>query len=110
MADTEVTIKNARDISDDLFSRGFALRSAPTSLKRDDFLVHERVSTTHFAECEAILKSLGASHVLPFDYIVRSVEQQGKAQVAGGQGVQGVAAGIHADYSINGAPRRLQQL
>merc|ERR1711908_194534 len=64
----------------------------------------------HYPECESLLQAIGAKHVLPFDYIVRSMEKGGVLQVAGGQGVQPPAAGVHADYTINGGPRRLEQL
>merc|ERR1711998_515725 len=94
---TEVEVRNARHIQGNTFyERGFALLASPTSLTHDDFFNHDKVVNTHYEECVQLLKNMGAASVLPFDYIVRSVEgkQIGK-QVAGGQGVQGPAPGAH---------------
>lgn len=108
---TEVTVRNARGLPDDFFAKGFTLRRSPTVLRRDDFLVHDKIVQTHYSECEALLHGMGAAHVLPFDYITRSmVGKQSGLKVAGAQEVQGAATGVHADYTINGAPRRLEQL
>jgi hypothetical protein len=108
---TPVSVRNGRDLSDDFYGRGFSLRSSPTAMSYSDFFHHSKVLSVHFEECEELLKGMGAAHVLPFDYIVRSVngKQQGRT-VEGGQGVQGPAVGVHADYTLEGAPRRLEQL
>jgi hypothetical protein len=108
----EVTVGNARDLPDAFYERGFGLAQSPTALQRADFFEHEKVVSVHYKECEELLlKVMNASTVLPFDYIVRSVDgSRANLKVAGGQGVQGVAIGAHADYTIQGAPKRLVQL
>jgi hypothetical protein len=108
----EVTVGNARELPEDFYERGFGLRSSPTAMTREDFLHHDRVVSVHYKECEELLlKDMNASTVLPFDYIVRSVGgKRANLKVAGGQGVQGAAIGVHADYSLEGGPKRLTQL
>jgi hypothetical protein len=108
----EVTIRNARDMADEFYERGFSLAPSPTDMARSDFFEHDKVVSVHYNECEELLKQrLGAKHVLAFDYIVRSIDgKRANIKISGGSGVQGVASGVHADYTLNGAPRRLVQL
>jgi|ERR1712232_1151113 len=114
MAMKEVTVRSARRLPNEFHKRGFAMYPSPTHLQHEDFFVHDKVVNTLFPECEVLLQSaLGASLVLPFDYIVRSMEAKDndvKIRGGPGQGVQGPAFFLHADYTLNGAPRRLKQL
>jgi hypothetical protein len=114
VAPLKVTVRNARRLPDAFDDRCFALRSWHTALSYDDFFVHEKVQGVIFPESEALLKeTLGAAVVLPFDYIVRSVKKYNEGVRMSGdsqQAVKGVATGVHADYTLNGGPRRLEQL
>jgi len=109
----EVTVHSARQFPGPFDQRSFGMQVSPTSLGYDDFFVHERLINVIFPESEALLKNaLGAAVVLPFDYIVRSIPKQKQRVNMSGydQGVQGVATTMHGDYTLNGAPRRLDQL
>jgi len=109
----EVTVHSARLVPGTFDQRCFGLQVSPTSLSYSDFFVHENLINVIFPESETLLKKvLGAAVVLPFDYIVRSVtkKMEGVTISGGNQGVQGVASGVHGDYTLNGAPRRLEQL
>jgi hypothetical protein len=99
-------------MADEFYERGFSLAPSPTDMARSDFFEHDKVVSVHYNECEELLKQrMGAKHVLAFDYIVRSIDgKRANIKISGGSGVQGVASGVHADYTLNGAPRRLVQL
>jgi hypothetical protein len=77
-----------------------------------DFLDQADVLARYYPHCCALVQVLtGAADVYAFDHNVRSrgLKSDG-AQIVGGNAVQGPATVIHNDYTLAGAPRRLEQL
>lgn len=100
-----VAIRDARPLIGrlSLEREGFELRRVPTAVA--DLYDDDAVTTTYYAESEAILKeATGASRVVIFDHTRRS--DAGATR----DGVRGPAARVHNDYTELSGPQRVMDV
>ena len=104
------TINDARllGVPPSLASHGFELRHAPTSVA--DFSHPLAVKEGYYAETEVLVKAAtGAGEVLVFDHTLRTSGNVNPNAVAGATSAA-PAVRVHCDYTVDSAPRRLEQL
>lgn len=111
----EVQVLNARLLhSPSLDAEGFELVQAPSALGRaEDFYDEKQILGRYYPQCiELVKQATGAAFVAAFDHNVRSAtgKQAGRQIQGGGNLVQGVAMGVHSDYTMTSGPARLEQL
>jgi hypothetical protein len=77
-----------------------------------DLLDQDDVLKRYYPHCCELVRAItGATEVVAFDHNVRGREMKAQgAVIEGGNAVQGPASVIHNDYTVQGAPRRLEQL
>ena len=91
-AHPSVRVRNARATNPRLDVQGFELVEAPTRLGTDEFYDDEAVRSRYYPEVEQCVKeATGAARVVVFHHQVRNGAR------AGADGVEGYAAGVHAD-------------
>lgn len=114
IASKNLMIINARTLEGKALScehNGFELQQQPLNHKDMDFLDHDQVMSKYYAECESIVRKLTGAQAFAFDHNVRSASgKKSQSEISGGQDVQGPAHLVHGDYTLRGAPERLQQL
>lgn len=79
-----------------------------------EYYDNKQVVDKYYRECEALItRETGASRVIAFDHNVRSRQQKDAgAHLRGGSAVQEplITYGVHNDYTLASAPRRMAQL
>ena len=79
--------------------------------RKVDFLDHKDVVENYYAQCEQLVQQRTGGQTFAFDHNIRSARgNASKAQIKGGQDVQGPAHVVHGDYTLRSAPERVQQL
>jgi hypothetical protein len=102
-----VTIRDAREIANDLKldECGFALHNQPS--KFNDFYDETAVRKLYYPEVEATMRSLtGALTVIAFDHNVRSTARAARGEV----GVRLPAEQVHNDYTARSGPIRRMEI
>jgi hypothetical protein len=90
---------------------GFELVDCPLDDETLDFMDHQEVVRGYYHQCSRLVSAVTGAPAYAFDHNVRSASgQQADARIRGGQGVQPPAHLVHGDYTLRGAPERLQQL
>jgi hypothetical protein len=75
-----------------------------------DYYDNSAVLTDYYPECCRLVQEMtGAAQVVAFDHNVRSNKPK-VGSLTGGNKVQGPAGGVHADYSLTSAPKRVRDL
>eukprot|EP00658_Telonema_sp_P-2_P026714 TRINITY_DN20811_c0_g1_i1.p1 TRINITY_DN20811_c0_g1~~TRINITY_DN20811_c0_g1_i1.p1 ORF type:complete len:311 (-),score=61.02 TRINITY_DN20811_c0_g1_i1:41-973(-) len=96
-----------RDPLPSLETTGFQLEHAPTAVT--DFSDTTQIAMTYYTEMREVVKrATGATRVLVFDHTVRSSEATSLNALEAGA-VAAAVPRVHADYTDESAPRRLQQ-
>ncbi len=90
---------------------GFELCADPLTDHGVDFLDHADVVRRYYPRCAERVAAITGATVYAFDHNVRSASGQASGRrIKGGQGVQPPAHVVHGDYTLRGAPERLEQL
>ena len=110
---TEVEVHNARRQRFTLDDNGFTL--VEHAWRHIDYFDNAAILNTYYTECEDLVaKHTGASRVLAFDHNLRARQRkaQGQNLEAGGNAIQEplITYGVHNDYTLESAPRRIEQL
>ena len=103
----DVTIRNGREVLDELSldTNGFVLTPHETAVR--DFYDSEEVKSVYYPEVERLLKRVtGAERVLIFDHVVRNPVLAERGE----KGARSPAKIVHNDYSFKSAPRRVRDL
>ena len=103
----DVTIRNGREVLDELSldTNGFVLTPHETAVT--DFYDSEEVKSVYYPEVERLLKRVtGAERVLIFDHVVRNPVLAERGE----KGARSPAKIVHNDYSFKSAPRRVRDL
>lgn len=106
--DIPVTIRDMRDIVDDLSidREGFELWVVPTGVA--DLWDDDTVTTDYYAEIEALLiERFDATRVVVFDATRRADSKDGAANP---DGQRGPAARVHVDYTVKSGPQRVRDI
>eukprot|EP00927_Polykrikos_kofoidii_P060352 TRINITY_DN55349_c0_g1_i1.p1 TRINITY_DN55349_c0_g1~~TRINITY_DN55349_c0_g1_i1.p1 ORF type:complete len:356 (-),score=39.69 TRINITY_DN55349_c0_g1_i1:145-1212(-) len=111
---TPVTILDGRGAGLSLDANGVALQEHTPAGGHINYYNNDAVLRTYYPDCEALVKRFtGASSVLAFDHNVRSMSKKHvQASLEGGNAVQEplVTYGVHNDYTVTSAPKRISQL
>lgn len=111
---TPVEIRDGRGAGMTLDENGFTL--VPHAWDHIDYNDNGAIVNRYYAECEALVaKHTGATRVLAFDHNVRAKRRKQAASQLSGDGANAVQEplvtyGVHNDYTLTSAPRRIEQL
>ena len=111
---TPVEIKDGRGAGMTLDANGFTL--VPHAWEHIDYYDNSAIVDRYYAECEALVaRQTGATRVLAFDHNVRAKRRKQAASQLSGDGANAVQEplvtyGVHNDYTLTSAPRRIEQL
>lgn len=111
----KLPIINARRLSRDqkptIGANGFELIHYPLENSSLDFLNHDQVIQSYYAECVRTVEAATGAVAFAFDHNVRSANgKQSTRKIEGGQEVQGPAHMVHGDYTLTSGPQRLRDL
>ena len=112
---TEVRIADGRGESLTLDANGFCLATDSRLAEHIDYYDNDAILNRYYASCEALVQAhTGAERVIAFDHNVRSRAKRadGRLSGAGASAVQEplTTYGVHNDYTVSSAPRRIEQL
>ena len=109
-----VPVRDGRGANLQLDRNGVQLVGSPvdTELAGLDLLDQDDIISRYYPHCCQLVKdTTSAAEVIAFDHNVRGRELKAQAtKIKSGSAVQGPASVIHNDYTLEGAPRRLEQL
>mmetsp|Transcript_76926 Transcript_76926/g.120226 ORF Transcript_76926/g.120226 Transcript_76926/m.120226 type:complete len:305 (+) Transcript_76926:50-964(+) len=106
----KVPVMDAREACREasLETTGFELRSWPTACQ--NFEDHEEIKRLYYKEIEALVKkATGCERVLVFDHTLRTSDAKHLNELGTGAAAGSVLR-VHTDYTMESAPKRLQQL
>ena len=79
-----------------------------------NYFDNSAILNSYYSECEALIaRQTGASRVVAFDHNLRATQRKARAEgLDGGNAVQEplISYGVHNDYTVTSAPRRIEQL
>lgn len=111
---TEVTISDGRDGNFTLDQNGFCrIDHAPEHI---DYFDNSAILNVYYAQCEELVaEQTGAVRVIAFDHNLRARARKQAADLLKGDGANAVQEplityGVHNDYTLASAPRRVEQL
>ena len=110
---TEVEVRSARGQRFTLDDNGFML--VEHVWRHIDYFDNASILNEYYGECERLVaEHTGASRVLAFDHNLRARQRKAQRQTleAGGNAIQEplITYGVHNDYTLESAPRRIEQL
>merc|ERR1712007_367430 len=111
---TQVEVADGRGEAFTLDANGFQLESHVWN--HVDYYDNDAVLNTYYAECEALVKqATGATTALAFDHNIRAKQRKSADERLHGEGGSAVQEplityGVHNDYTVDSAPRRIEQL
>ena len=115
--ETPVELLNGRDQPLSLDENGFCLvEHATGSGEHIDYFNNEAILSSYYGDCEALVRrATGATRVVAFDHNLRSRARKAADEALKGDGANAVQEplvtyGVHNDYTLTSAPRRIEQL